>query len=135
VSRPQRNNNVAVEQAASLAPNSRKSMEAPHIWDLQLQAITFLYSHHHMFARFTPCSKLPSRVPLQQWPTTKVPVVATMVRRIATGSASGRIAAVVGVEAEAVDPFSTAAVRIRKEIWGVRNISKLRATLELHSSN
>jgi hypothetical protein len=58
-----------------------------------------------------------------------------MVRRIATGSASGRIAAVVGVEAEAVDPFSTAAVRIRKEIWGVRNISKLRATLELHSSN
>jgi hypothetical protein len=51
-------------------------------------------------------------------------------RRIATASAGAKMAAEVGAAAEAeevVDPFSTAAVRIRKEILGVRNISKLRA--------
>jgi hypothetical protein len=52
-----------------------------------------------------------------------------MARRMATGSASGRTVAVAGVEVEAaeaaVDPFSMAAVLTRKEIWGVRNISRL----------
>jgi hypothetical protein len=48
---------------------------------------------------------------------------------MATASASGKTEAGVAVEAEAaaeevVNPFSTAAVRIRKEILGVRNISK-----------
>jgi hypothetical protein len=42
---------------------------------------------------------------------------------------------VAGVEAEAVDPFSTAAVRIRREIWGVRNISKPGAVPLLRISN
>lgn len=40
-----------------------------------------------------------------------------------------------GVEAEAVDPFSTAAVRIRREIWGVKNIGKLGAARQLRISN
>jgi hypothetical protein len=59
---------------------------------------------------------------------------------MATASASGRTEVGVAVEAEAavgevVDPFSTAAVRIRKEILGVRNISKLRASTLLRISN
>lgn len=50
-----------------------------------------------------------------------------MARRMATGSASGKT--VEAREVAVVDPFSMEAVRIRKEIWGVRNISELLATV------
>lgn len=46
----------------------------------------------------------------------------TTVRTIATGSANGTMAAAAGEAAEAT--CSTAAVRIRREIWAVRNTRK-----------
>jgi hypothetical protein len=86
-----------------------------------------------MFARLTSRGKLQNGFPLLQWPTMRAPA-ATMARRMVTGSASGRTAAA-GGEAEAVDPFSTAAVRIRKEVLGVRNISKLQTAPAMRFSN
>lgn len=86
-----------------------------------------------MSSCFATWTKLPKRLPLRQWLTTKAPA-GTVVRQIATESASGKTAAA-GGEAEVADPFSTAAVRTRREIWGVRNISKLLVTLALRFSN
>jgi hypothetical protein len=120
-------------QIRSTSANFEK-MEAPHIWYLQLFSLSLLFSLHQMFLRYTPWSKLQRTKSLQIWLTTKAQVAAMATGTAVTGSASLKIA-VAGGEAEAVDPFSTAAVRIRREIWGVRNISKLDAVPQLRISD
>lgn len=83
-----------------------------------------------MLTCFASWSKLPTRSLLRQWLTTRAPVA----RQLATRSAKGQTAIAETLPGE-VDAFSTAAVRIRKEILGVRNLSMYLLRLEVRFSN
>lgn len=89
---------------------------------------------------FTLLNKLTKRLPLRQWPTTKAPVV-TVNHIMATGNANSQIAAAVAgaeagvVVAEVGDQCRTAAIQTRKEILGVRNMSRSAVAVPLRFSN
>jgi hypothetical protein len=113
---------VITESAGVTRLGPRDDANARKVPAVYLQLSLALSLSHLM----STCARLPTSLLPRQWLTTKAPAAA-LIRRIATGSANGKIAAAGEAEvvaAAVVDPFSTASVRIRREIWGVRTTSE-----------